>query len=369
MNPPTINVPLETTMDRNLPIPLTILLPLRLAATTTITTITREEETWTKVTTRGTLKVLNRLATDAQRVTRESSRPRKRSETSWLSSIPWWLTVSLMVLTLDPILAPETLILRTENNRGLNVETSVVIRESSLSHISVSQDRNWRGSDIHRYGNQPGGQGYGGESSFGDDNERNTRSGGLSGSGRDSSDRGGQFGDNDTRGQFSSSSDRNESYVHALFSTVSMIRWLWPKYRCSYSSYKSGGDDFSTGSAAGGGDSYGDGVNSFGGADSREDNFASRGSDNERQNRQGQFGSGNDNESSWVVSQSQPLLCTLELTRHSHRSYGQSSSNYDSSNRDTSDYNSSSTRDTSDYNSSSNRDSNDYWSLNSLNIR
>jgi len=35
-----------------------------------------------------------------------------------------------MVLTLDPTLVlPVTLILRTENNRGLNVETSVVTRE------------------------------------------------------------------------------------------------------------------------------------------------------------------------------------------------------------------------------------------------
>jgi len=47
-----------------------------------------------------------------------------------------------MVLTLDPILALlATLILRSENNRGLSVETSVVIREFLIPLNLLSESK------------------------------------------------------------------------------------------------------------------------------------------------------------------------------------------------------------------------------------
>ena len=66
---------------------------------------------------------------DAQRVTRKSSRLVNEASYADVHNTRSF-AVSLMVLTLDPTLVlPVTLILRTENNRGLNVETSVVTRE------------------------------------------------------------------------------------------------------------------------------------------------------------------------------------------------------------------------------------------------
>jgi hypothetical protein len=63
-----------------------------------------------------------------------------------------------------PTLDPETLILLTDNNLHRIVETWVVIREFSFLACILLACETDRILHVYSFGNQPGGQGFGGES-------------------------------------------------------------------------------------------------------------------------------------------------------------------------------------------------------------
>jgi len=63
-----------------------------------------------------------------------------------------------------PTLDPETLVLLTDNNLLQIVETWVVTREFSfLADASLAREID-KSLHVYSFGNQPGGQGFGGES-------------------------------------------------------------------------------------------------------------------------------------------------------------------------------------------------------------